>query len=287
MQNVLRKAFNFVEIFLKKEDGTLTILGKGLKIILIFLIIKILIKIVHTIIDKTFHRRHKNIFSAEEKKINTLTAIFKNIVKYLFYFIGLVMVLDIFGIDTSSILATAGIGGLAIGFAAQSLVKDIITGFFILSEDQFSVGDYIKVNEFEGIVEQLGVRVTKLRDFSGELHIIPNSNINTVTNKTRGAMRALINVSVDYEEDIDRVIEVLNKLCVKIGKENNNIVEGPTVLGVNDLADYGMTFTIVAKTKPMEQWSVERELRKAVKEALDRESIEIPYPKHIVYNKED
>ena len=110
MQNVLRKAFNFVEIFLKKEDGTLTILGKGLKIILIFLIIKILIKIVHTIIDKTFHRRHKNIFSAEEKKINTLTAVFKNIVKYLFYFIGLVMVLDIFGIDTSSILATAGIG---------------------------------------------------------------------------------------------------------------------------------------------------------------------------------
>lgn len=287
MQNLFENVLKFIEIILKKDDGSLTFIGKGLKILLIFIIVKISIKFIHSIVDKAFKQEDDDILSARQRKENTLATVFKNIIKYVIYFIGFVMILDMFGVNTNSILATAGIGGLAIGFAAQSLVKDLITGFFILLEDQFSVGDYIQIDEYDGIVEELGVRVTKVRAFSGELHIIPNSNIAVVTNKTRGAMRALINVSVDYEEDIDRVIEVLNKLCVKIGKENNNIVEGPTVLGVNDLADYGMTFTIVAKTKPMEQWNVERQLRKTIKEALDRENIEIPYPKHVVYNKED
>lgn len=283
----MKDMWNFLDNLVKYEDGTLNLLGKSIKIILIVVVINLLIKAIHTIIDRTFRKKNKDIFSAEDKKINTLTSVFKNIIKYVFIFIGLVMILDTFGIDTTSILATAGIGGLAIGFGAQSLVKDIITGFFILLEDQFSVGDYVQVDEFEGIVEKLGVRVTNLRDFTGELHIIPNGNITTVTNKTRGAMRALVNISVDYEEDIDRVIKVLDKVCMEKREENKNIVEGPTVLGINDLADYSMTFTIVAKTKPMEQWSVERELRKAVKEALDIENIEIPYPKHIVYNKKD
>ena len=212
------RVLNFIEKFFKTTNGDLNILGKGIKIVLIFLVIKILLKIVYVIIDKTVHRRKKSIFYVDEKKINTLTAVLKNIVKYIFYFIGIVMILDMFNINTTSILATAGIGGLAIGFGAQSLVKDIITGFFILFEDQFSVGDYIKVGEFEGIVEELGVRVTKLRDFSGELHIIPNSNIGTVTNKTRGAMRALVKVNVSYEEDIDHVIKVLDDLCKEIRK---------------------------------------------------------------------
>lgn len=277
------RVLGFIEKFFKTTDGKLNILGKGIKIILIFLVIKVLTKIIYIIIDRTVYRRKKSIFSVDEKKINTLTAVLKNVVKYIFYFIGTVMVLDMFNINTSSILATAGIGGLAIGFGAQSLVKDIITGFFILFEDQFSVGDYIKVGEFEGIVEELGVRVTKLRDFSGELHIIPNSNIGTVTNKTRGAMRALIKVSVAYEENIDHVIRVLDDLCREIKETNENIVDGPTILGISNLGEYGMDLTIVAKTNPMDQWGVERELRKKIKEAFDKENIEIPYPKRVVY----
>ena len=277
------RVLGFIEKFFKTTDGKLNILGKGIKIILIILVIKVLTKIIYIIIDRTVYRRKKSIFSVDEKKINTLTAVLKNIVKYIFYFIGIVMVLDMFNINTASILATAGIGGLAIGFGAQSLVKDIITGFFILFEDQFSVGDYIKVGEFEGIVEELGVRVTKLRDFSGELHIIPNSNIGTVTNKTRGAMRALIKVSVAYEENIDHVIRVLDDLCREIKETNENIVDGPTILGISNLGEYGMDLTIVAKTNPMDQWGVERELRKKIKEAFDKENIEIPYPKRVVY----
>ena len=279
------RVLSFIDQFFRKSNGDLNILGKLIKIFIIFIIIKVLTKIVYVVIDRAVKRKKNGIFHRDEKKINTLTTVLKNIIKYVFYFIGLVMVLDMFDISTSSILATAGIGGLAIGFGAQSLVKDVITGFFILFEDQFSVGDYVKIGEYEGIVEELGVRVTKIRDFSGELHIIPNSNIQTVTNRTRGNMRASVVITVAYEEDIDRVTEVLNKVCEELKETNENIVEGPTLIGISNLGEYGMDFRIIAKTVPMEQWGVEREIRKKVKEALDRENIEIPYPKRVIQER--
>ena len=190
-------------------------------------------------------------------------------------------ILDMF-INTASILATAGIGGIAIGFGAQSLVKDMITGFFILLEDQYALGDYVKIGDCEGIVEELGVRVTKLRDFSGELHIIPNGNIQVVTNRTRGAMRALVEVEIAYEEDINRAIKALEKMCNDIKSTNDSIIEGPNIIGVTDLAEYGVKLRIVAKAKAMDQWSVEREIRKKAKETLDKENIEIPYPRIVI-----
>ncbi len=282
----MNKILNYTEQIFKTEDGYLNILGKGIKIIAIFIVIKILIRLSYIVIDKAVEKKRTRIFSTDEKKINTITFMLKNIIKYVFYFIGAIMVLDLFDINTTSILATAGIGGLAIGFGAQSLVKDIITGFFILFEDQFSVGDYISVGNLEGIVEELGVRTTKLRDFSGELHIIPNSKVEIVTNKTRGAMRALVTISVAYEEDIDRVIDVLDRVCNEIRESNKNVVEGPTILGISNLGESGIDLTIVAKTNPMEQWSVERQLRKNIKEAFDRENIEIPYSRLVLYNEE-
>ena len=279
------RVLNFIDSIFKTSSGDLNILGKIVKIFIIFIVIKVLSKITYVIIDRAFQKKKRSIFHRDEKKINTLITITKNIVKYIFYFIGLVMVLDMFNISTSSILATAGIGGLAIGFGAQSLVKDVITGFFILFEDQFSVGDYVKIGEYEGIVEELGVRVTKIRDFSGELHIIPNSNIQTVTNRTRGNMRALVVVTAAYEENIDKVTEVLNKICEELKVNNEKIVEGPTLIGISNLGEYGIDFTIVAKTDPMEQWGVEREIRKRVKEVFDEENIEIPYPKKVIYER--
>ncbi len=129
----------------------------------------------------------------------------------------------------------------------------------------------------------MGLRVTKLRDFSGDLHIIPNGRVQVVTNKTRGAMRALVKVSIAYEENIDDAIRVLEKVCKEIKSSNDNILDGPTILGVTDLGDFDVSISIVAKTKPMEQWAVEREIRKKVKEAFDRENIEIPYPKRVIF----
>lgn len=271
-------------IFINKNED-LTILGKLIKIALIFLLVKIGIKIFNTIIDKSMERKSRFKFGVDEKKANTLAAILKNLSKYVFYFIGLVPALELFGIKTTSILATAGIGGLAIGFGAQSLVKDVITGFFILFEDQFSVGDYVKVEGYEGIVEEMGLRVTKIRGFSGELYIIPNSNIQIVTNGTKGAMRSLVEVSISYEEDIGKAMKVLEKICKELKDTEKSIVEGPTVLGVSKLGEYDIVLTIVAKTDAMEQWRIERILRKRIKEEFDNENIEIPYPKRVVIEK--
>ncbi|MBW4828370.1 MAG: mechanosensitive ion channel family protein [Clostridiaceae bacterium] len=271
-------------IFINRNED-LTILGKLVKIVIIFLLVRIAIRVLNALINKAMERRSKLRFGMDDRKANTLAAILKNLGKYVFYFIGLVPALELFGIKTTSILATAGIGGLAIGFGAQSLVKDVITGFFILFEDQFSVGDYIKVDGYEGIVEEMGLRVTKIRGFSGELYIIPNSNIQIVTNSTKGAMRALVEVSISYEEDIDKAIKVLEDISKKLKYREDSIVEGPTVLGISKLGEYEIGLTIVAKTKPMEQWRIERLLRKEIKEAFDSKNIEIPYPKRVIIEK--
>lgn len=271
-----------IDSFFRDESGDLNILGKSLKIIVIFIAMRVISSFISKIIDRTLNNRKISKLYLSDKRANTLGVIIKKLVRYILYFIWIVISLEMFDINTTSILATAGIGGLAVGFGAQSLVKDVITGFFILFEDQYAVGDYVKIESYEGIVEELGVRVTKLRDFSGELHIIPNSTIQVVTNKTRGAMRALVKVSITYEEDINRVIKVLEKICEDIRTTNDSVLEGPTILGVTDLGEYFISLTIIAKTKPMEQWAVEREIRKRVKEVFEKENIEIPYPKRIM-----
>ena len=274
--------WQFIDSFFKTDEGSLNLFGKAAAIIVIFIAIFIITRVVNHIVDKTMNNRRLTQLQINDRRMNTLSEILKKVVKYVLVFIGIVVSLDLFNINTTSIIATAGIGGLAIGFGAQSLVKDVITGFFILLEDQYAVGDYVKIGGLEGIVEELGVRVTKLRDFTGELHIIPNSNIQIVTNRTRGAMRALVKISIAYEEDIERAIKVLEKVSEDLSKSNENIIEGPTVLGVTDFGGSDVVLTVVAKTKPMEQWAVERAMRKAIKEAFNREDIEIPYSKIVV-----
>lgn len=274
----------FKNIFVGSNEE-MTLLGKFVKIAIIFLLVRVGIRIFNAIIDKTIDRKRKIKFGIDERKANTLAAVLKNLNKYVFYFIGLVPSLELFGIKTTSILATAGIGGLAIGFGAQGLVKDVITGFSILFEDQFSVGDYIKIGEYEGIVEEMGLRITKIRGFSGELHIIPNSKIEVVTNRARGSMRALVEVSISYEEDLDRALSVLEDVCKEIIGTDKSIIEGPSVLGISRLGEYDIVITIIARTEPMEQWRVERLIRKKVIDVFDREKIEIPYPKRVVIDE--
>lgn len=283
----MQEVFNYLTRWVEANNGQLTFLEKIIKVVIIIVLVKIATKAVYKLIDKFFVNQQKFKFGMEERKTNTLAVILKSIVKYLLYFIGIVAVLKEFGIPTESILATAGVGGLAIGFGAQSLVKDIITGFFILFEDQYSVGDYIKTGEFDGIVEEIGIRVTKIRAFSGDLHIVPNGNIQTVTNRCRGAMRAWVDVGIAYEEDIDNAIMVMNNIAKKMAEQNDNIIEGPTVLGVTNLGESDVVLSIIAKTKPMEQWAVERELRKAIKESFDKEGIEIPYPRRVVIDSKE
>lgn len=276
-----------IDHYFKDSSGNLNIFGKIGKIIIILIAVKIVSYLISKIVDKFLKNRAELKFFTNNKRATTIGGILKNIIKYTLYFIGIIMILDVFNVNTTSIIATAGIGGLAIGFGAQSLVKDVITGFFILAEDQYAVGDYVKIDSYEGIVEEMGLRVTKLRDFSGDLHIIPNGMIQIVTNKSRGAMRALVKVSIAYEEDVDNAISVLKKVCEEIKNSNKDIVEGPDIIGVSDMDNVGVVITIVAKTKPMSQWAVEREIRKKALEALKKENIKIPYPKVIVFGGSD
>lgn len=249
------------------------------------------VKIGDALIDRIFKPRDQKLYF-DERRVLTLRTLSKSILRYLVYFIVGFTVLgqlaEMAGTDLKGFLAGAGILGVALGFGAQSLVRDVITGFFILLENQYAVGEYISTGSFSGFVEEMGLRVTKLRDWSGEYHIIPNGQIQTVTNYSRGSMRALVEVGIAYEEDIDRAIMVMNRVAEEVGKEFKEvIVEGPEILGVVALGQNEVVIRTVAKTKPMEQWKIERELRKRYKEAFEREKIEIPYPRTVVISPEE
>ena len=256
--------------------------GALLKIIFIFIAAKLSIRFMNMVVDKFFQNRSKLKLMGEQRRFDTLKDIIKSILRYIIYFVAFTPILETLGVNISSLIAAAGIGGLAIGFGAQNLVRDVITGFFIIFEDQFHIGDYIETGGKSGIVDEMAIRVTKIRDFNGDLHIIPNGSIDQVTNRSRGNMRALVEVSIAYEENIDRTLEVLRKLCTEIAEENDKIMEGPTVLGVSKLGESDVVIAIMAKTIPMEQWAVERELRKRIKERLEDKGIEIPYPRRVV-----
>ena len=215
-----------------------------------------------------------------------LSTILKSVLGYIIYFIGFLTIASQF-VDVTSLIAVAGVGSLAIGFGAQSLVRDVVTGFFIFFEDQYSVGDYISAGSFSGIVEAMGLRTTQIRDFNGDLHILPNGEISSVTNHSRGNMRAMVDVGIPYEEDIQRVLNILDRLCGQLAQENPSIVEGPYVLGVQELGESSVNIRLIAKTKNMEQWAVERLLRQKIKEAFDREGIQVPYPRRVVHQSSE
>lgn len=221
-----------------------------------------------------------------ERRVNTLRGLARSFLRYTLYFVGIVMVLGELGVNTSSILAGAGIAGLALGFGAQNLVRDVISGFFILFEDQYAVGDYITVAGVSGTVEEIGLRVTKIREWTGQLHIIPNGEIKQVTNFARGGIGVLVEVEIAYEENLDRAIEVINNACRRVAEEHSDVVlEEPRVLGVERLDGSGSTLQVFGKVKPMQQWTFARELRLRIKEELDEAGITIASPRRVILHR--
>ncbi|MEA3459372.1 MAG: mechanosensitive ion channel family protein, partial [Chloroflexota bacterium] len=195
------------------------------------------------------------------------------------------MILRELGLDIAPLIAGAGIAGLALGLGAQSLIRDVIGGFLILLEDQFVVGDAIKVGDIAGGVERMTLRATFVRDLEGTLHIIPNGEMHIVSNRTKDWSRAIVNLGVAYEEDIGRVMDALREVGRGLKEDEefaSLLLEEPTVSGVEALGDWAVTVRIMVKTKPGEQWSVARELRRRVKESFESEEIEMPYPRQEV-----
>ncbi|NMA96190.1 MAG: mechanosensitive ion channel family protein [Clostridiales bacterium] len=250
-------------------------IGTLLKVIAIFIIARVIIRVSNIVISNFFKRRRKMKARMDTKKADTLETLSKSILHYTVYFIAILTALPEFGIRTESILATAGIGGLALGFGAQSLVKDVITGFFILFEDQYAVGDFVLIDEITGTVEEIGLRITKVRGFKGDLNVIPNGRVERVTNYSRGNSLAIVDVDIAYRSDIEKASKVMQNVADRYARQNEDIVEPPNVLGVVNLASTGVSIRLIARTLPMKHRKIERDLRKGIKEAFDAEGIGI------------
>ena len=195
----------------------------ALKLVLIFLISGIIIRIGKAAVRNIFKVRTHSALRVSERREATLIKLLENTITYVVYFIAIMMALSVFHIDVKALLAGAGIVGLAIGFGAQSLVKDIITGFFIIFEDQFSVGDQVRIGTYEGVVEEIGLRTTKIKGFTGEVNIIPNGSIVDVTNFSINNSKAIVDVSIAYQGDINRAEKVILELIEKLPEQYEDI----------------------------------------------------------------
>ena len=225
-----------------------------------------------------------NTFTEAEQRGHTIAQLLNSVGSVAIVITAGLTILGFF-VPIAPLLASVGVAGLAISFGAQSLVKDLITGFFILVENQFAVGDVIQVEGVSGTVERMTLRVVMIRDGNGVLHVIPNGLITRVGNQTRGFAKCVVDIPVGYKEELDHVILVLRQVAGEIWKDPRwkvELTEEPTVLGVEAIGHGELTFRVVATTRPGRQWDVSRELRRRVKNRFDQEGIVMPLPQRAV-----
>ncbi|WP_416827910.1 mechanosensitive ion channel family protein [Ectobacillus polymachus] len=257
------------------------------KIIFILVAANIAVRIGKAIIRNAFKINAKSPISLSKRRTTTVARLLQNVLTYVVYFVVIIMILGVLGIETKGLLAGAGVLGLAIGFGAQNLVRDIITGFFILLEDQFSVGDYVKLGKFEGVVQEIGLRTVKVKNWTGEIHILPNGSIKEVTNYSLTNSIAFVDVGVSYDSDINHVERVIEELLKELPMKYEQMIKPPELLGIQNLGASDVVLRVVAEVHPMQHFAVARALRKEIKLRLDEEGIEIPYPHMILYNREE
>lgn len=223
---------------------------------------------------------------AHIKRATTLTNVLGDVLRVLIGGIGITTILSQLGIDLGPLLVAAGIGGVAIGFGAQSLVKDVISGFFILLENQVRVGDVVNIAGIGGLVEDVGLRTISLRDLAGNVHTVPNGTIATVTNMTMGYSRYVFNVGVAYRENVDQVMTILKDVAAELQQDPKfgpEILEPLEMLGVDSFADSAVIIKCRIMTKPIQQWMIGREMNRRIKIAFDAHGIEIPFPHRTIY----
>ena len=265
---------NKLEVILMGSLGAFYIpVIKVLKIFLNFIIAAILIKLGRYLIRKFFEKQKQFKFKLDDKRLDTMCTLLISLFKYTVYIVALIISLsDV--LDLKAVLAAAGVGGVAIGLGAQSLIKDTISGFFILLEDQFAVGDLITIDNMTGTVERMELRVTRLKNYTGDLYIIPNGEIKRVINHTRDNKMVIVDVPVAYSSNIAKVNDIVQEVCDEVKDEFTIFTEDPKVLGITELANNNMNLRIVAKTLPNEQWAVERRIRMKLKERFEENRLE-------------
>jgi moderate conductance mechanosensitive channel len=282
MEKIMHRYFDKFQ----NEETWMTI-GEGfLKIIAILIVARVLIKIGKVAIQNVFKIRTRSPLKTNERRDETLAKLLDNIISYVVYFFAFMMILSVLTIDVKALLAGAGVVGLAVGFGAQSLVKDVITGFFIIFEDQFSVGDHVRIDQFEGTVESIGLRTTRIKTWTGEVHILPNGSIIQVTNFSINNSLSIVDIGISYEEDIEKAEKVIKDLLEKMPAQYEELVKPPELLGVQSFGPSEIVLRIVAETLPMKHVAVGRKIRKDLKTYLDQHGIEIPYPRMVMYSKD-
>lgn len=222
-------------------------------------------------------------------RIDTLASVLRFTWTTALVIVVVTMALNELGVMVAPILAGAGIVGLAVGFGAQNLVRDVITGFFLLLENHYGVGDVVQIAGIGGAVEAMNLRFTTLRDLQGTVHTIPHGQVETVSNMTREWSRVLLHVGVDYGADPDRVIEVLSGVCKEFYEDpafGPSLLEEPEVAGVESLEDSAVVYRVIGKTLPVKQWELQRELRRRLLKRLAEAGIEIPFPQRTLSLRE-
>jgi len=258
----------------------------GIKIVGIILATQLLLLFLKVIVGRFEKHFISNTTTEKGKRAKTLSSIINKTVMITVYTTALIMIVAECGVAIGPLLAGAGIAGLAIGFGAQNLVKDIISGFFVILENQIRVGDVVTIAGVSGMVEEISLRTTRLRDVEGRVHIVPNGLIEVATNFTCEWSRALVEIGVAYKEDIDRVTAVLQTVGTALCADPNfkdMILEPMTMQGVDSLGESSVNIRMFFKTVPIRQWEVAREFRKRVKKAFDEQGISIPFPHRTIY----
>lgn len=260
----------------------------GLRIALIVIFAYALIRASHLVVKRFEHEltTGTSLDALERaKRARTLGALLSKVATIVIVSIALLMILHELRIDIAPVLTGAGIAGLAVGFGAQTLVRDVISGFFLILEDQVRVGDVAAINGTGGLVEEINLRTIVLRDQEGTVHVFPNGAINTLANRSKDFSYYVIDLGISYREDPDRVVRVLKEVGAELQKDpqfSPFILEPVEVLGVDAFADWSVTLKLRIKTVPLKQWDVGRELRKRIRKAFEVHGIEIPFPERVV-----
>ena len=273
------------------EELTAWLFAQGLRVVLIGLLGYFTVRVAELSIkhfeDIVRARAGDNADKIElVERVHTISGLVTNAVNIIVLSAASLMMLQELGVNIAPLLTGAGIAGLAVGFGAQNLVRDVISGFFFILEDQVHVGDVVEVNGTSGLVEAVKLRTLVLRDLSGTVHVVPNGEITTLSNKTKEFSYAVLDIGVAYKEDTDHVSAVLHDVGAELKSDsdfNNSILASLEILGVSEFGDSAVVIKIRIKTRPLKQWMIERELRRRIKKAFDAEGIEIPFPHMSLY----
>ena len=267
IENSVGKFFNLFNFF---KNNYVIIIETLAIIFFMWLIDKVLLLLVSLLKIKTLRG-------------TTIANLVNSTIKYLVFLIAVFLILSAWGVQTPTLLAGAGIIGLAISFGAQSLIEDIFSGLFIIFEKQFSVGDIIQIGDFRGVVKEISLRVTKFEDVNGDIKIINNSDIRGAINTTASLSKSFCEISINYSEDLEKVERIIHENLSDIKTKIPKIVEGPYYLGVQSLADSSVVLKLIALVNESDRFSVSRQLNREMKLLFDRNNIGIPFPQLVVH----